>query len=143
MLPNEQHPQRQGADSVWPPTMFHTRSADRSTPVPQAVQPSSNHVQRLMGIYTEIMRGPGQWVNPDEFIQWEFENLSPDDLVMIGHIYLALAQWKPNEPKETQGGTRVTPDGAGDSGDEFPGCNSVTEFPETPKMPYLAHVGGV
>lgn len=139
MLPNEQHPQRQGADSVWPPTMFHPRSTGRSTPVPQAVQPSTNHVQRLINLYGEILGD--KHCNPDEEIQWVLDNFSADDLVMIGHIYLALAQWKPNEPKETPGVTRVTPDGAGDSGAEFPGCNSVTEFPETPKMPYLAPIG--
>lgn len=121
----------------WPPAMFHTRS----TPVPQAVQPSSNHVQRLINLYGEILGD--KHCNPDEEIQWEFENLSPDDLAMIGHVYLALAQWKPNEPKETPGVTRGNQGGAGDSGAEFPGCNSVTEFPETPKMPYLAPIGKV
>jgi len=139
MVPTNADNSQPGGDVVWPPKMFHTRSADRSTPVPQAVQPSSNHVQRLINLYGEILGD--KHCNPDEEIQWVFDNFSADDLVMIGHISLALAQWKPTELTETPGVTRVTPDGAGDSGDEFPGCNSVTEFPETPKMPYLAPIG--
>ena len=75
-------------------------------------------------------------------VQWDFDHLSPSELEMIGHVFLALAQWKPSYTNETQGVTRVTPDGAGDSGEEFPGCNSVTEFPETAKMPPLALAKG-
>jgi hypothetical protein len=95
-----------------------------------------------MGIYAEIMEKSANHVDPIEAIQWEYDHLSPDELAIIGHVFLALAQWKPNELTETQGVTRVTPDGAGDSGEKFSGGNQVTEFPAAPKMPTLAHVGG-
>ena len=93
-------------------------------------QPSSDHVQRLMGIYAEIMEKSANHIDPIEGIQWDYDHLSPDELVMIGHVYLALAQWKPNELAETPGGTRGNQDGAGDSAAELPGCNQVTEFSE-------------
>lgn len=102
---------------------------------------SRSFVERLLNIYAEIMERSACHIDPLEGIRWDYDHLSPDELVMIGHVFLALAQWKPTELTETPGVTRVTPDGAGVLGDKFPGCNSVTELPSAPKMPYLAPIG--
>lgn len=142
MLTNEQQHPQPGADSVWPPTMFHTRSAGRSTPVPPSFRCRSQALQEIRNQFIKVMKEGADHVNPEEEFDWDMAQMSAAQLATLGKLFLDMAEWKLSYGSETQGVTRGNQDGAGHSGDEFPGCNSVSEFPAAPKMPTLAHVGG-
>jgi hypothetical protein len=137
MLPNSDNSQP-GADSTWPPTMFHPH---RSTPVPHPFKSRSQAFQEIRNQYIKLMEESVLHANADEEFDWNMKQMSAAELATMGKIYLDMAEWKLSYGLETQGVTRVTPDGAGDSGDEFPGCNSVSEFPVAPKVGILAPIG--
>lgn len=95
-------------------------------------------VLRLMAVYEKIMLRYA-WETPLDEIKLHFQELSPDELIMIGHVYLAMAHLKPSFHAPTPGVTRLTPDEAGDRGYSVSHPN---EFAQGAKVPYLAPIGG-
>lgn len=93
-------------------------------------QHSSKAVHELMSTYDRIMTRSANHIDAYDAIHWDFSHLSPDELKVIGQVFLSLADWKQSSSPETLG---VTPDnqaGVRALGDEFPSHNQVTEFPE-------------
>lgn len=81
-------------------------------------------------------------LNPDEEFDLWLVHLSATELCLLGKVFLDLAEWKLSYRAETPGVTPRNQDGAGNLGAELPGCNSVSEFPAAPKMPFLALAKG-
>jgi len=141
MLPNNQNQNQKPKSGahMWPPVMFHTRS----TPVPHPFHTRSRSIKAIKNQFIKVMDEGCDHANPDEEFDWSLEQMSAAQLATLGRIYLDMAEWKLSSRAVTLGVTRGNVDVAGDSEDELPGCNSVTEFPAAPKMPTLAPIGKV